>query len=306
MQCDETAGFCQQCRRLGLACSGPLQGSVIIDMTDRVTKPRQRKKREQRTPLVVCKDEQQSASTEPCTDEPDRADGIPTPPTSSTLPAVGSPDGITSGDQRLDRQADQAIAFVRFQYKMPMRYQPSRAVPDALDLMFVRHFVQRMTSVRMDNRMEIPWITHLPNMREKTMNPALRLSIRATSMAFYATLHRDTTILVDSFKWYTMSLNSQRRSLAKMGTDSIPAPEEMIVPIILSLYEVYAGTTTTSMWHHLAAASKILELRGPENCKGMAFPLFKAMRVSAVCICTLRPVKYQINPHAGTHSHGFQ
>jgi len=260
-------------------------------MTDRVARPRQRARRQSRAQIVVREDGQLSASTKVYKIEPDRADNIPTPPTTATLQVVEPPTWTSVADQWPDRHDDRAIAARRYQYKMPMRYQPSRAVPDALDLMFVSHFVQHMSSVRMD-RMQIPWITHLPNMQEKSIKPALRLSIRATSMAFYATLHRDTTILVDSFKWYTMSLNSQRHSLAKLGSHSIPAPEEMLVPIILSLYEVYAGTTTTSMWHHLAAAAKILELRGPSNCKGLAFPLFKALRVSEVSICPPYPIDH--------------
>jgi hypothetical protein len=248
-------------------------------MTDRVTRPRQRKKRDTRALVIKREDEQQSANDDVLGEEPAPAGTIPTPPTSTALQPVEPPYRDSSVGHWLDPQAGVAP---RSHYRLPMRYQPSRAVPDALDLMFVSHFVERMTSVRMDDRMEIPWITHLPDMHQKAIKPALRLSIRATSMAFYATLHRDTTILVDSFKWYTMSLHSQRQSLAKMGSHTIPASEDMIVPIILSLYEVYAGTTTTSMWHHLAAATKILELRGPSNCKGMAFPLFKAMRVSEV------------------------
>ncbi|KAF2676213.1 hypothetical protein K458DRAFT_380342 [Lentithecium fluviatile CBS 122367] len=279
VKCDETAGFCQQCRRLGLACSGPLQGSVIIDMTDRVAKPRQRKKRELRTPVVEHENDRKSASTKARVRDPDGTESLPTPSTTPALQVAGPQPRKLSIDQWPERQADETIAAIRYQYKMPMLYQPSKAVPDALDRAFVSHFVQLMASVRM-YRPEIPWITHLPNLQEKAIKPALKLSIRATSMAFYATLHKDPTILVDSYRWYILSLNSQRQSLARMGSHSMPAAEEILVPIILGIYEVYAGTTTTSMWHHLAAATKILELRGPSNCKGVAYPLFKAMRVS--------------------------
>jgi hypothetical protein len=232
--------------------------------------------------------------------EPDATESV-------ALQVVEPPHRKAYMDQWPRRTADETLAVRRYQHRPPTLYQPSKAVPDAVDMAFVTHFVQSMSSVT-TYRPEIPWITHLPNLQTKAIKPALRLSIRATSMAFYATLHRDPSMLVDSFKWYTMSLNSQRLSLARLGAHSIPAAEETLVPIILGLYEVYAGTTTTSMWHHLAAATKILELRGPINCKGLSAPLFKVMRVSAVSISVpaLSSTNQQTDACAGKQSDGLQ
>jgi len=173
--------------------------------------------------------------------------------------------------------------------RLPALYQPSKAVPDALDRVFISHFVQRNNNSRAYYP-EIPWITHLPNLHGRASKPAVRLSIRAASMAFYAVIHRDTTILVDSYRWYTMSLTCQRQSLARLGANSVPEAEEILVPIILSIYEVYAGTTTTSIWPHLEAAAKIIQLRGPANCTGIMSTLFKVMRVSDVSPPLSRPV----------------
>jgi hypothetical protein len=272
-------------------------------MTDRVAKPIPRRKRESRSSsIAVRQHEQKSASTQAHGSEPDATER-------ATLQVVGPPNrkSYSPMDQWPGRTANDTTKASQYQYRMPALYQPSKAVPDALDMAFVSHFVQSMSSVA-TYRPEIPWLTHLPNLQSKTVKPALRLSIRATSMAFYATLHRDTTMLVDSFRWYAMSLNSQRQSLARLGAHSIPSVEETLVPIILGLYEVYAGTTTTSMWHHLAAATKILELRGPSNCKGLILPLFQAMRVSAVGTRApgLSLGTRQIDTSPGKPSHGLQ
>ncbi|PVI00830.1 hypothetical protein DM02DRAFT_493388, partial [Periconia macrospinosa] len=175
--------------------------------------------------------------------------------------------------------AEEAVATIRHQYKLPSYYRPAKIISEALDVAFITHFVQLNHGIRPYNP-EIPWITHLPRLRQTAVKPALRLSIRAASMAFYATVHHDPAILVDSFRWYTMSLNCQRQSLDRLGVDVIPTEEEILVPIILSLYEVFAGTTTTSIWHHLSAAIRIIAMRGPQNCRGVTFPMFKAMRVS--------------------------
>ena len=109
------------------------------------------------------------------------------------------------------------------------------------------------------------------------------MSIRAASMAFYANVHGDPAIMVDSYRWYTLSLNGQRLALSKMDGSRIPGDDEVLVPLVLGLYEVYAGTTPTNVFQHLTASVKIIEMRGPQNCSsGVTFPLFKAMRVSDV------------------------
>ncbi|KAJ4299221.1 hypothetical protein N0V90_004465 [Kalmusia sp. IMI 367209] len=261
LKCDETPEVCQQY------------------MTDRVTKARPRKKRE-----VKLLPSARSTETPPAKDEvvvktePDAADK---PSTLSALPLAMPPSRETSVDrlQLSESETQDAIARIQRQYRLPAYHHPSRAIPDALDMAFISHFVQQNNNPR-KYIPEVPWITQLPNLHGTTSKLAVRLSIRAASMAFYAVVHRDTTILVDSYRWYTMSLNCQRQSLARLSAQSIPDVEEILVPIILSIYETYAGTTTTSIWPHLAAASKILELRGPTNCTGVSSTLFKIMRVS--------------------------
>ncbi|CAI6331715.1 unnamed protein product [Periconia digitata] len=312
VKCDETPEICQQCRRLGLRCSGPIQGSVIIDMTDRVAKPRQRKKREPSTAsastttalsLTTVDLQQHHIKPEPAESPIETRADLAVRPLSTSSPhgnnstsglvfvpdAAGPPPSSAlsvvpqhwkpASSQWSEADADNAIATIRLQYRLTAYYRPSKIIPEALDVAFITHFVQLNHGVRPYSP-EIPWITHLPRLRQNAIKPALRLSIRAASMAFYATIHQDAAILVDSYRWYTMSLECQRQSLQRLGVHAIPNEEEILVPIILSLYEVFAGTTTTSIWHHLSAAIRIIAMRGPQNCRGVTFPMFKAMRVS--------------------------
>ena len=281
-QCDETPEFCNQCRRLGLQCSGPIIGSVIIDMTDRVTKPRARKKKavSRTTALLPGRKDNGSEQT---SSRRDSASTTKSEPSDSEVSLQNVPLSATSSVAKvLLPEAEKAIATIRYQYRTPQLYQPSRILGDALDMAFLLHFVEMNQTTRSST--EIPWLTHLPVIHRKSAKPAVKLSMRSASMAFFAKLHHDPTILLDSYRWYTVSLNAQRMSLKQLdGSNRIPDEEEILVPIILGLYEVYAGTTSDSVLHHVAAACEIIKMRGPENCtSGVVWPLFQAMRKADV------------------------
>ncbi|KAF2870393.1 hypothetical protein BDV95DRAFT_496472 [Massariosphaeria phaeospora] len=245
-------------------------------MTDKVTKPRARKKREPKSTAVVPEDvsHQHARPLEVRTPKQEPDDEA------SPVQAVSAPDHELSLNSRTQSEVGDSVGAVRWQYKLPILYQPSKIQAEALDIAFISHFVDRNQGVRSFSP-GIPWITHLPVLHTRATKLPLTLSIRAASMAFYAKVHQDPTIMVDSYKWYTMSLHSQRMSLSRLLVNSVPEDEEVLVPIILAMYEVYAGTTSTSVFQHLTAATKILEMRGPVNCgSGVSFPLFRAMRVS--------------------------
>jgi hypothetical protein len=163
-QCDETPETCNQCRRLGLTCSGALQGSIVIDMTERVTKPRGRKKKETARATMVIRgneDDQPSAAPRPILPQGKVAikSSQPSSPSSNSTPPSATRD--------TDR-VEQAIVAIRYQYRPPIMNQPSRVLPEALDT---------------------------------ARKPAVRLSLRAVSMAYFGKHHHDPSILVDSWRW---------------------------------------------------------------------------------------------------------
>ncbi|KAJ4335728.1 hypothetical protein N0V95_008832 [Ascochyta clinopodiicola] len=253
-------------------------------MTDRVTKPRAKKKKTvTKSALVVPVREGDTQAQTPSTRRDSALTTKSEPSGQETLLHNVPLSSAPSEDDPLSPEAEKAIATIRYQYRAPQLYQPSKIQGDALDIAFLLHFVEMNQNSR-SYTPEIPWLTHLPVIHSKAAKPAVKLSIRAASMAFFAKLHQDPTILVDSYRWYTVSLNAQRMSLSRLGDQNrMPDDEEILVPIILGLYEVYAGTTSDSVLHHVAAACEIIKMRGPENCKsGVVWPMFKAMRVSDV------------------------
>ncbi|KAF2744764.1 hypothetical protein M011DRAFT_479524 [Sporormia fimetaria CBS 119925] len=245
-------------------------------MTDKVTKRRQRKKKDpelvlpNNTPIPDSDDtrsESLEVLTSPCIRQ--RQDSVAT----STW---NSPEA----EPRHLALEQEGVVALSSQFRLPAIYQPSLAVPEALDNLFISHFVALNTGVR-SYHAETPWIALLPGLQSRATTPALKFSLRAVSMALWAKFHRNAPVLVDSYRWYTRSLKSQRMAIAKLNTGRLPTDEECLAPIILGLYEVYAGTTPSTVFQHLAAAAQIVAMRGPWNCTAEdALPLFIALRVS--------------------------
>ncbi|KAF2472315.1 uncharacterized protein BDR25DRAFT_283707 [Lindgomyces ingoldianus] len=242
-------------------------------MTDKVTKPRQRKKRDPKPSALIREDViKEKPITNLAVRNLDRIDS----PSTLQLAVVPNPNPVVVSRPTLE--GDDALTAIRWRYKLPMLFQPSQQ--DIFDTAFISHFVELNRGVRSQNA-GIPWISRVPDLHNYSIKPALRLSIRAASMAFYSQVHQDVSVLTDSYRWYMKGLNYQRQSISSLDGNSIPSDDAVLVPIILGLYEVYAGTTPTSVFHHLAAATKILQMRGPSNCSsGVSLQLFKAMRVS--------------------------
>ncbi|KAJ4377972.1 hypothetical protein N0V83_000802 [Neocucurbitaria cava] len=236
----------------------PRQGSIVIDMTERVVKPRGRKKKEDtRNP-----DASETATPESSTSA---RSARPKPPKNVLALAIPEQKSSSTNEQGYPEDVERAITAVRYQYQPPTFHQPSRALPDAFDAAFISHYVELNKSKR-TYAPEIQWLVHLPRIHSNANRPAVRLSLRALSMAFYGKLHQDRDILVDSWRWYSVSLNAQRQSISRLSRkrNGIPDEEEVLVPLILALYEVNVGATTSGSMAHSAAAAEIMQMRGPK------------------------------------------
>jgi hypothetical protein len=254
-------------------------------MTERVAKPRGRKKKDTTRAASIAIREK----TEPGTDESRHAP-LPRiePYRKSSAVDMPVPNPMFPVERRYTEDVERAVTAIRYQYRPPTYYQPSKVHPDALDAAFLSHYVQ-LNSGTKSYSPEIQWLNHLPRIHANAAKPAVKLSLRAVSMAFYAKLHHDPSILIDSWRWYTVSLNAQRLSISKIKGDQIPAEGEVLVPLILALYEVYCGTTASGAMIHLGAAARLMNMRGPTNVKtGAIWPLFKGIRNAEVCIVDIR------------------
>ncbi|KAI4925682.1 hypothetical protein J4E85_007561 [Alternaria conjuncta] len=250
-------------------------------MTERVAKPRGRKKKETtRAALAVrgkdSTDDGQPSAIPRTILAQNEAASTSTPigqPSSSSYPSLPS-------ESRDNEKIEQAIVAIRYQYRPPMLNQPSRILPEALDTAFLSHYIE-LNKGGSQYAPEIQWLGHINQIHSNARKPAVRLSLRAVSMAFFGKHHHDPSILIDSWRWYTVALSAQRTSIARLKNDAIPDEEEVLVPLIMSLYELYVGATATGAMSHIAAAAEIMNMRGPSNCgSGAIWPLFKGIRSS--------------------------
>lgn len=246
-------------------------------MTERVAKPRGRKKKEAaRTGISIRQktdsDSGASQSTGSIKIESSRKTAVDMPVPSPMFPV----------DRRYPADVERAVTAIRYQYRPPTFHQPMHVNPDALDAAFLAHYVELNSGTRHYSP-EIQWLYHLPRIHATATKPAVKLSLRAVSMAYYAKMYHDPSILLDSWRWYSVSLNAQRRSIEGLKGGEIPEEGEVLVPLILSLYEVYCGTTAKGAMIHLQAAAKMMVMRGPSNCRtGAVWPLFKGVRNAEV------------------------
>jgi hypothetical protein len=252
-------------------------------MTERVAKPRGRKKKETTRADVAVRRKHEEKEVIP------QSLGLPRiqPERKASAVDMPVPNPLFPTDRRHPEDVERAVTAIRYQYRPPTFYQPTKVHPEALDTAFLAHYVQLNSGSRTYSP-EIQWLNHLPRIHASATKPAVKLSLRAVSMAFYAKLHHDPSILVDSWRWYSVSLSAQRMSIAKLRGDDIPEEGEVLVPLILALYEVYVGTSASGALIHLGAAAKMMNMRGPSNCKtGAIWPLFKGIRnadVRARCL----------------------
>jgi hypothetical protein len=254
-------------------------------MTERVAKPRGRKKKESlRVDMAVREKNDQDSTAAPKV----RLPRIQLERKSSVLD-MPIPNPLFPTERRYTADVERAVTAIRYQYRPPILHQPTKVNPVALDSAFLSHYVQYNAGSRTYSP-EIQWLNHLPRIHACSTKPAVNLSLRALSMVFYAKTHHDQGILVDSWRWYSVSLSAQRSSLAKLKEGEIPEEGEVLVPLILSLYELYCGSTASGSMIHLTAAARILNLRGPSNCKtGAIWPLFKGIRNAEV-----QPIKSKL------------
>ncbi|XP_014557990.1 hypothetical protein COCVIDRAFT_95856 [Bipolaris victoriae FI3] len=241
-------------------------------MTERVGKPKGRKKKE-----IVRASASASTSETPATKPSHHAVSIASkkPATPLDMPLQNP---MFPTNSRHAEQVERATIAIRYHYRPPTFNQPSKALSSTLDNAFLTHYVE-LNHVKNAYAPEIQWLAHLPEIFSSASKPAVRLSLRAMSMAFYGKYHHDSSILIDSWRWYTVALSVQRNSIAKMKKNNIPDEGEVLVPLILALYELYVGATSAGLLAHLDAAGEIMKMRGPANCRsGVIWPLFKAIR----------------------------
>ncbi|KAF1941645.1 hypothetical protein EJ02DRAFT_466450 [Clathrospora elynae] len=190
VKCDETSETCNQFRRLGLMCSGPVQGTVIIDMAEQVVKPRGRKKKKSTRALIAIREKGGCGPVVSLS--PRHAEH----PNLSTAVDMSVPNSMFPIGRRYTEHVEQAITAICYQYRPPRFHQPSRALLKARDTAFLTHCAELSQGTRTYTP-QLQWLAQMHKTHSNADKPAVGLFFRAVSMAFYGKLHQDPSILVD-------------------------------------------------------------------------------------------------------------
>ncbi|KAH0497697.1 hypothetical protein TgHK011_004986 [Trichoderma gracile] len=184
-------------------------------------------------------------------------------------------------------------------------YNPS--IPPQLDAAayneycFVGKFTQQLISSRQSYSSNRPksWILELPHLAATNALPSsLRYAMHAAALLYHAVTNRDDRAKVASLKWYLAGIQSYRTTIlgSKPEKDVVASGSEektirseemgiletaeICVPIMFSFYEGLQGASSDAELLHHAAATEMLERRGPEKCvSGLAHSVMRSLRV---------------------------
>lgn len=279
---------------MGLLCSGPVEGAMILDMTKKVTKDSGRSRADKRRSPVRSTSVASQGSTPPRT-----ADSFHIPCFESKSSGLSSP---SDGEQKqcwtiAEKNSSQCQPVAD---ALCLQLDPSELFrscnSDAFEQAFLAQFIKLITSLRLYQYPRRPrsWIFDLPTLIYTSHTPTVKYSVRAAALAHYAFLHKNKSVQNDSRRWYIAGLESQRRLLESPEWDEshrtatcskFPDHENICVPMMFTCFELWACTTPRGWLQHQMAASKLLEMRGPTNCEiGVEHLMFRSLRVFAVCL----------------------
>ncbi|KAI1608301.1 hypothetical protein EDD36DRAFT_109682 [Exophiala viscosa] len=296
VKCDGRAGSCKQCTRFGLACSGAVQGPIIIDLTQRVSHIRKKTKRKNNT-------SNDSTTTLHLDDLEPRMRIRQTKSSEKTItPVSGMSD--SRGENTISRdsshvQHDSASPVSRAPHG-PGQYSHLRLSQifqnEIYQESFIAQFVQStMRDRRAPSSCRRSWFADLPLLLSgASASPSLTFSIRAAAMGYYALVQGNRDAEIDAVRWYNAGLRSHRVQLEKQNQLSFRQhvdytregnsntitttaaglfkngqvhTEDIMVSVLLSFFEIIAPTTPDAWAQHQAAAVSIFQLRGPLHCQ---------------------------------------
>ncbi|KAL7941827.1 hypothetical protein V8C42DRAFT_360520, partial [Trichoderma barbatum] len=164
---------------------------------------------------------------------------------------------------------------------------------------FVGNFAQLIISSRRSYSSLRPqsWILELPHLAATNALPSsLRYAMHAAALLYHAVTNHDTRAKIAAVKWYLAGIQTYRATILKPPTiKALTAPmqgetqtsdepcisdiAEICVPIVFSFYEALRGASSDAELLHHAAATEMLEKRGPEKCvSGLAHSVMRSLR----------------------------
>lgn len=160
---------------------------------------------------------------------------------------------------------------------------PTIESPQIIADQFLSNFITFFARVSPRQVLFNSWMTSLPDMLA-ARSIAVEKSIIAASMVFAGRDSGNTSIVVESYKWYGAGIAQQRKLLEDLQREKrVPTVEEICTPILLSFFEITCNTSPTGYFQHLMGAARLLEMRGPEDCSsGILHQLFLTVRIQLI------------------------
>lgn len=275
--------------RYGFACSGPIQGTIFLDMTEKITRGRRRSTpkrwREKQTSVRMPAENvfnNSSDSGSPSTHSSTESDLEINEITSWTLDEIG----LTFSEEQLDE------------------YQSLPILTHSIDTgvfeqCFIGQFVELVTSPRSTIACLRPrsWFFELPDIFLKADTLSLRYSIKAAALIYHAIAHRDKKAEIEALRLYSTGLECHRAMLESSRTAAndqrkstlhsplLPNIMDICIPLLFSYFEIMKATTAGAWAQHQTAAAKMLESRGPSHCQtGIGHTVFRSIRTTEVIL----------------------
>lgn len=170
--------------------------------------------------------------------------------------------------------------------ELPSWYQPSKA--EIFQQHYTAYFIGNWFNPSSFLIKLNLWVFHIPAISCSSPSRAVKYSIRATTMAFYGVKTGNLALQAEASDWYGRGMAEQRTELEHLSTH----PDDqhfrftgLLAPVMFSMFESIMVTNAAGSAQHLHAASRMLEILGPEACQdGVANSLFRSIRVAMVCL----------------------
>lgn len=249
IKCDETAPECNECISSGRKCDGPLKGTLFLDVSLRIrqavenpTKSGTKKKKRPTVPVVLY----------------------------GTANNEKTPSTLVEGSIK-------SVACSSDAYKLPTSYQPRKG--DIFQQHYISHYISSQETCIHS------WLVHIPDFISTSIYSPEVFAIRATTMAFYGKMSGNEDIQHEATRWYSRGLESQRTHLEETSKEKqhgLCTKRAVCAAILFSHFETILSTNPMGWIHHYNAASKLLELSGPEQCqRGLPHMFFRTIRVAS-------------------------
>ncbi|KAF2100203.1 hypothetical protein NA57DRAFT_73816 [Rhizodiscina lignyota] len=140
-----------------------------------------------------------------------------------------------------------------------------------LDLGLVEKFVELSASSRLGTNTDRPksWMFALPKLFADSKTASVRYSILAASLLSFAVVHHNKSAELEAVRWYLAGLESHRSSIQDFtltsAMDTLGPDKDIFAPMMFLYFKVMGRTTSVSWAHHIAAAVKTIESRGPHH-----------------------------------------